>query len=80
MDLTSSISEEHAQYAIQPYYNIGIIPFLRSDSDRCIFEAIYSLKFVVPVNTVKRSSGYRPASPGVGYIVYRGHLFNSLLI
>jgi hypothetical protein len=25
-----------------------------------IFEAIYSLKFVVPVNTVDRSGGHRP--------------------
>jgi hypothetical protein len=53
-ELVSSISEEHAQYAVQPYYTIEIIPFLRSVSSGSFLRVIYPFVFVVPVNTPDR--------------------------
>jgi hypothetical protein len=47
-ELVSYTSEEDVQYAVQPYHSIEIIPFLRSDSDRCIFEGKLSIHFLGP--------------------------------
>jgi hypothetical protein len=37
------------QYAVQPYYNIEIIPFLRSVPSDAFLRVNYPLIFVVPV-------------------------------
>jgi hypothetical protein len=51
MDLTSSISVGGVQYAIQPYYNIEIIPFMRSVPSDAFLKVIYPFIFLVPVST-----------------------------
>jgi hypothetical protein len=77
MELTVYFSAEDAQYAIQPYDNIGILPFRRFISSEAFLRVIYPSESVVH-KYGKAVFRDRPTLPGVGYIVYRGHLFNSV--
>jgi hypothetical protein len=45
-----------AQYAVQPYYNIEIIPFMRLIPTDAFLRVNYPFIFVVPVNTGPVSS------------------------
>jgi hypothetical protein len=47
------------QYAVQPYYSIAILRFKLLILSESFLRVIYPSIFVVPVNTVKRSSSDR---------------------
>jgi hypothetical protein len=64
--LTSSISVEGVQYAVQPYYSIRILPFRRFISSDAFLKVIYPFIFVVPVIPSPAISVSCPVL-GIGY-------------
>jgi hypothetical protein len=65
------------QYAVQPYYNIGILPFLGFVSSGSFLRVIFAFIFVVPVNTPDRSRG---SSTDATYIGCRARLLIQIRI